>query len=280
MKHIIQWQIALLSVIVFLPNITKAQTDSSTTTNKLIASVSYQTNLHFFGRTDSLQSSGMFPSIGFELKNGFYANGNFIFFRNAITPLTYTGTTIEAGYRFKETKHFNGNVFYSQILYKDQSVLVQSALKSQTGINVAYTNSFVNINVGADLKFSNKTDVGATGGFDHLFIYNKGMNNMAIAINPSFYIYAGTQNFSDVIGKNRNIVGVPITEEKTKQSTRFNILAYEVSMPIVFVAGKFNASISPSYVMPQNLITVKNNASLSERGSNMFYATFSLGLRL
>lgn len=249
--------------------------------NHLSTTVSYQTRLHYFGRTDSIQSSGLLPSITLQSKVGIYATGTAIFVNNAITSTKYVGSTIEVGYQLPSTKHFNGNLFYTQYIYDDKSLLVQSALKSQTGINTAFTNKIVNINVGADLKFSNQTDVGATFGLDHLFIYKKGLTNMAFAFNPSVYVYAGTQNFSNTyFQQKRNILGLPYTQQTTEKVTNFNILSYEFSMPIVFVWGKFNASITPSYVLPQNLVTVANNPSQSERGSNLFYATFGIGFRL
>lgn len=274
MKHFIY-------LLLILPIITIAQDSSNTKKNILSGSLNYQTNLHYFGRTDSLRSSGLLPSIGFDSKTGLYVIGNFIFINNAANPTKYIGTSVETGYRFPTTKHFNGNIFYTQFIYDDKSVLVQSALTSQTGINTAFTNKIININVGADLKFSTKTDIGATFGLDHLFIINKGLKNMAFAINPSIYVYAGTQNFSNTYqAQKRNLLGIPYTQQTTEKVTNFNILSYEVSVPVVFVTGKFNASITPSYVLPQNLITIANNPSQSERGSNMFYATFSVGFRL
>jgi hypothetical protein len=249
--------------------------------NELNAAVSYQSYLHYFGRADSLKSSGIFPTVGFHLKNGLYAQSNFIFIQNNVQSATYTGATLEGGYRFPQSDHFNGNIFYTQFLYKDKSTLVQSALKSQTGINLAYTNKIVNINGGADLKFSDKTDVGATFGLDHLFIITKGLKNAAIAIDPSVYAYAGTQQFSNTYLKKENFLGFPVSQQNvTENVTQFNILSYEASMPVVLVLGKFNASVIPAYVMPQNLATVAGRPDLSERGQNMFYLTISAGVRL
>jgi hypothetical protein len=270
-KKLLLFFVAILSIAASF-----SQVDSTTKDKKniIIASLNYQSKLHYFGRVDSLESSGLFPSIGFELKNGLYATGNFIFIQNSLQPTAYTGTTIEAGYRFPESEHFTGNVFYTHFLYKDNSELVQSALKGQTGINAAYTNKIVNLNIGADLKFSDKTDVGATFGLDHLFI-KKIKEGMAFAFNPSAYVYAGTQQFSNTYVKNTSpILGLPTTGQTvTEQITSFNVLAYEFSAPIVFVAGKFNASVTPSYVLPQQLIP-------GENGKNLFYISLGIGVRL
>lgn len=244
------------------------------------ASVNYQSALHYFGRTDSLKSSGLFPSISFQSKTGLYAQGNFIFIQNASQSTTYTGTTVEAGYRFPETDHFSGNLFYSQFLYKDQSNLVQSALKSQTGINLNYLNKIININTGVDLKFSNQADIGATIGLDHLFLIPTGIEHTAFAIDPSVYAYGGTQKFSTTYLKKKNLLGFPVTQQTTESVTQFNILSYEISVPVVFVAGKFNASITPSYTLPQNLVTIAGRPDLSERGKDLFYVTVSVGVKL
>lgn len=271
----------LLFLAMFLPALVFAQENTTKTTQKdeFSASVNYQSALHYFGRTDSLKSSGLFPSIGIQSKTGLYAQGNFIFIQNTSLPLSYTGTTIEAGYRFPQTDHFTGNIFYTQFLYRDKSTLVQSALKSQTGINLAYTNPILNINVGADLKFSDQTDVGATLGVDHLFIFKSG-DHSAFALDPSIYAYAGTQKFTSTYFEKKNVLGIPVGQQTTRETTQFNILSYEVSVPVVYVSGKCNASITPAYVVPQNLVTVAGRPDLSERGKEMFYVMLSLGIKL
>ncbi len=264
-----------------LPSLAQETSGKQDQKNEFNAALTYQSYLHYFGRTDSLKSSGMFPTIGFKFKNGLYAQGNFIFVKNNAQSATYTGATVEGGYRFPQADHFTGNLFYTQFLYRDASTLVQAALKSQTGINLAYTNKIININGGADLKFSDKTDIGATFGLDHLFIITKGLKGAAIAINPSVYAYAGTQQFSSTYLKKQNILGFPVGQQSTTENvTKFNILSYEASIPLVLVLGKFNASVTPAYVLPQNLAVVPGRPDLSERGQNMFYVTVSAGIRL
>ena len=272
----------LLLVAMSMPLLMLAQEagDEANKKNEFNASMNYQSALHFFGRTDSLRSSGLFPMLGFQLKGGFYAQGNFIFVQNSMQSAAYTGATVEAGYRFPETDHFSGNLFFSRFLYKDESTLVQSALRSQTGVNLSYLNKVLNLNGGLNLLFSDKTDVNASLGVDHLFLFNKGMNNAAIALAPSFTANLGTQQFSNSYLERKNVLGIPVTQRTTENVTQFNILSYEIAMPVVFVKGKCNLAITPSYVMPQNLITVAGRADLSERGKSMFYLTLSAGIRL
>jgi hypothetical protein len=267
-----------LVMLALIPFISFAQTTDTTgeKRNEFSSSINYQSNLHYFGRTDSLKSSGLFPIIGYQLKNGLYVQGTAVFVQNSATPFTYTGASAELGYKFPESKHFEGNVFVSKFFYNDQSVLVQSALNAQTGINLSYKNNILNFNLGGDLKFSDRTDVGATAGVDHLFVKKlEGWKNSAVAFMPSASINAGTQNFSQTyIDKGNNALGIPITRQRTETVERFNILSYEFSAPVVLVVGKMNAYVVPAYVMPQNLITN------IEKGDNLFYVTVGLGIRL
>jgi hypothetical protein len=275
--------VLIFAIVLAIPRLGIAQNDTTTVKkNVFTAGINYQSALHYFGRTDSLKSSGLFPTIGFQLKEGFYVNSNFIFVNNSVSSLNYNGTIVEGGFRFPQTKNFSGKIFYTQFLYKDKSQLVQSALHSQTGINLTYNNKIVNVNVGGDAKFSDKTDFGATAGLDHLFLYLIPNTKNAIAVNPSAYAYAGTQNFTNTYYKKQNVLGLPVGNPRavTETSTRFNVLAYEFSAPVVFVAGKFNASITPSYVIPKNLVKIANRPDLSENGQNMFYVSAGIGVRL
>jgi hypothetical protein len=249
--------------------------------NEFSASVNYQSTLHYLGRVDSLKSSGLFPVIGLKSKTGVYLNSTFIFIQNAATSLSYTGTILEGGYRFPYSRNFSGNIYYNHFLYQDKSVLEQAALKGQAGINTTYNNKIVNVNVGGDIKFSDRqTDFGLTTGLDKLFIFTNIIDNAVLAVNPSAYIYSGTHNYFKDVKKNSGLGLLPSNSTSLQQAKQFSILAYEVSAPVVLVKGKFNAYISPAYVIPQNLVTVSGRTDLSERGSDLFYFSAGVGVRL
>ena len=142
---------------------------------------------------------------------------------------------------------------------------------------MSFLNRLVNLNIGGDVKFSGKTDFGATAGVDHLIrIQNK--NKTVLVLDPAFYLYAGSQNFQRSYYKKSNsgFLLFPGNEQLvTEEVSGFNVLAYEASLPIVFVKTKWTFAATPAYIMPQNLITVPNRPDLSERGQKMFYAMLS-----
>ena len=194
--------------------------------------------------------------------------------------MSYTGTILEGGYRFPYSKNFSGNIYYDYFLYQDKSLLQQAALKGQAGINTTWNNKIVNVNGGADIKISSgEVDFGLTGGLDKLLLFKEAIPGAVLAINPSAYIYTGTHNYFQNVKKS-GFLGLPTNSSSFQQAKQFAILSYEFSMPVVIVIGKFNAYISPAYVIPQNLVTVSGRPDLSEKGSNMFYFSAGLGLRL
>ncbi|MFY7838890.1 MAG: hypothetical protein ACOVP7_01390 [Lacibacter sp.] len=280
MKKIIPLLVAFILSLHFF-----VQAQDSTDKRKPVfaANIAHQSYVHFLGRSDSLSSNATLPIVSYQLKKGLYVQGAAIFITNSVTPFQYTGASVEMGYRFPQSDKFSGNVFVSRFLYKDQSVLVQSTLKYQTGVNTSFQNKIINVNIGADLKFNDKTDVGATAGLDHLFIIKlKEGKPRAFAINPTITAYGGTQRFTETYRQKQNagIGGLPIggnpqTTTATRNVNTFSLLAYEYTMPLVLVVGKFNAVLSPSYVMPQNIL-----ASNGEYGRNRFYVTASIGVRL
>lgn len=267
-------------ILFFLPFVCIAQNDAAGK-NELSASLNYQSFLHYFGRTDSLKSSGTFATIGYRLPNGIYAQGTFIAISNTQTPFSYTGSTIEAGYRFNQSKPISGNVFYTQFLYRDKSELVQSAIKEQTGINAVYHNPYINLNAGADLKYGSEIDIGASFGVDHLFLLKTPGSKISFAVAPSAYLNAGSQNFTNSYIQKKNLPGIPVSQQELTQNvSAFHILAYEFSAPLVWIYGKFNLSMTAAYVVPQHLAMVTGHRELSVQGENRFYTAVSIGIKL
>ena len=262
--------------LLFLVHAAGAQSDTTRTKPQFKLSINYNTHLNYFGRTDSLRSSGVFPLAELWVTPKFYVNAAPIFVNNALQKFDYAGTVATVGYQNVGTKWIS-SVYLTKPFYKESSELVQSALKAQSGVSFTYRNKIINLNAGGDVKFSDKVDFGATGGLDHV-VRIETKNNAVIVLDPSVYAYAGTQNFQQTYyKKNKNgLLLLPRNNQVvTEEVSRFSILAYEATMPIIYAKGKVMLIATPSYILPQNLITVPNRPDLSERGENMFYGTLT-----
>jgi hypothetical protein len=274
MKHI-------LFIFLFAAGVSSASAQEQDSTKKIKPqfklSMNYNSGLNYFGRVDSLKSTGLFPMAEFWINNHFYVNAAPIFVNNAVQKMDYAGTVASIGYQHL-TEKWLSNISLVKPFYEASAELVQSALKAQANLSFTRLNKTANFTFGGDAKFSDKVDFGATAGIDHIFrIQNR--DSSVFIIDPAFYTYAGTQQFSRTYTRKQADLPLPgqnREQQVTKTSTRFNILAYEISMPIIFVKNKVMVIASPSYILPQNLITVPNRPNLSERGENMFYTTLSL----
>jgi len=237
-------------------------------------SANYNTGLNYYGRVDSLHSSGFFPLAELWFNESFYINAAPVFVNNAAASFQYAGTITSLGYQFKSNDKWLGNIYLVKPFYQESSKLVQSALKAQTGGTLTWLNKAVNVTGGADAKFSDKTDFGVTAGLDHIFRYQ--INDKSVlVIDPSAYINAGTQQFTNrYLKRTSGFLFFPGNEQLvTESAQKFNILSYEISAPVIFATGKLQLLFTPAYVIPQNLLIVEGRPDLSEKGEKMFYAT-------
>lgn len=250
-----------------------AQTDSVTAGSfQFKLSLNYNSRLNYYGRTDSLNSSAFFPLAEFWL-NHFYINAAPVFINNTWQSMQYAGTIATAGYQKISTKWLT-NIYLMLPYYRQDVTLPQSALKAQTGSNISFLNKIIDINAGADIKYSDKFDYGMSMGLDHI-IRVPFRDNSMVVIDPSVSAYAGTQNFTTSYYQKKNgfLLFPGSQQEVTQNEEQFSILSYEISIPVIYLKNKWQLSVTPAYVLPQHLVLIPGRPDLSERGKNMFYGT-------
>lgn len=264
--------IGLLSAI-----ITHAQPDSLKNRIQVKMGIYHNSYLNYYGRTGGQQSSGTFPMLELWVSKHFYVNAAPVFVHNSSQKFGYAGTVATAGLLYNDHEKWRANLLFTKPFYKDNSSLVQSALKAQGSALVTLKNQFLNITGGGDVKISGRIDYGVTTGVDHIFRLQ--LNRSILVINPSAYLYAGTQQFTNTYYQKNNFLIFPGVEEAVSENVQqFNILSYELSAPIILAKGKYQFLFIPSYVMPQNLIEIPDHPELSEQGKNLFYATAGVKL--
>ena len=273
-------QIGFVLLFMLSVCLVNGQTDTTEKTKTgFKISANYNTGLNYYGRIDSLHSSGFFPLAEIWFNEKFYINAAPVFVNNAASSFQYAGTIASAGYQFNSDDKILGNIYIVKPFYQESAGLVQSALKAQAGMTITLLNKVLNVTGGGDVKFSDKTDIGLTAGLDHIFRHQ--INDKSVlVIDPSVYVYAGTQQFTkSYLKKSSGFIFFPGNEQVvTESAQKFNILSYEFSAPVILATGKFQLLFTPAYVLPQNLIVVEGRPDLSERGENLFYATFGAKL--
>jgi hypothetical protein len=270
----------LLLMLVSYVSKGQSQTADEKVKTEFKISANYNTGLNYYGRVDSLRSSGFFPMAELWFKESFYINAAPVFVNNSVESFQYAGTVTSAGYQFNAKNKLLGNIYVVKPFYQESTDLVQSALKAQTGFTLTWLNKIINVTGGGDIKFSDKTDYGVTAGLDHIIRYQLN-DKTVLVIDPSAFINAGTQQFTkSYLKKTSGFLFFPGSEQMvTESAQKFNILSYEFSAPMVLAINKFQLLFTPAYVIPQNLLAVEGRPDLSEIGEKMFYATVGAKMR-
>jgi hypothetical protein len=251
-----------------------AQKDSSRHPFDLKLGVYYSSYLHYYGRRDSVRASGTFPMAELWFRKKYYVNAAPVFTFSG-SGASYAGSVTTLGY-FKTTKKFLTHLYVVKPWYKNNSLLPQSALKAQVAAIFSKLGKVINITAGGDLKFSSTTDAGLTLGIDHIFrkVFS---NKIVVVVDPAANLYFGSQRFSQSRYEKNGLLFLPgsgrnITEEVSK----FRLLSFETSIPLIVAKGKWMVLVTPSFVMPQNLLRADNEDGFSEVGQNTVYCTMGI----
>ena len=236
-------------------------------------SLNYNTGLNYYGRTDSLKSTGIFPMAEVWFSPKFYVNAAPVFLNNRMQTMQYAGSVASIGY-LNVTDKWVSNLYLLMPFYTETSELVQAALKEQSGASFTSLSKMINVSFSGDLKYSDQVDFGAMVGIDHIFRFEK-KNNSIIVIDPSFTVNAGTQNFSKTYKKITRGILLPAEEKVTENYKTFNVLSVEASIPLIYSKNNFQVIAVPAYVLPQNLVKVEGRPDSSETGQKMFYTTLA-----
>ena len=252
-----------------------AQTTDSTTKEgiEFKLSLNYNTCLNYYGRTDSLKSTGIFPLAELWFSPKFYINGSPVFVNNKVQTMQYAGFVTSIGYLNVSDKWVS-NLYLLKSFYTESGELVQAALKAQSGASFTALNKLVNVSFGGDVKYSDQLDFGAMAGIDHIFRFEN-KDNSIIFIDPSFTVNAGTQNFSKTYKRKTRGILLPGQEQVTENYKRFNILSLEAAIPFIYSKKKLQIIAVPAYILPQNMVTVAGRPDLTQTGQNMFYTTIA-----
>lgn len=258
---------------------TAGRNDSTVAAEKthLNVGITYNSTMNYYGRTDSLKSSGIYPFIGVTLKGGLYANASFIFIQNS-QRREYAATVLEGGYNFdSRNKHWAGNLSATKYYYQQNTDLVQSVIKGMAAASVTNLNKIVNVNVEADARFSDQVDAGFQGGLDHTLRFQRLFSRKdVLVIDPTATVYAGTQHFTQTFLEQQKFLFLPAGEQAlTTNSQVFSVLAYEGSLPIVYGYKGLNLVLDPAYILPQHVLNSSGQVEAPGSVNGLFYITLT-----
>lgn len=270
-----------------LPSIAFSQTDTVTTvrtrdTTRKPATftfgIDFYSNLHYYGRVDSLRSTAWVPNVFWQFGNGIFVNSSLIFINSSGQALKYTAATLGAGYKWGKPGRVKGwgGSFYAAKFFYSNKILIQSSQDGQIGATLNYTNKIANLNFGTSLVFGDQSDYFMNVGTDHLFrkIWDKGSYKNIFAFIPTLNVNAGTQRFNNSYYQQRLF---PLTDTLIVESSKkFKILSVELNVPFVYIHNRLAFTLTPGVVFPTNVIKVAGRPDLSENAKTLGYVNFGV----
>jgi len=233
------------------------------------AAASYIPELNYYGRTDSLKSSALVPSIIINAGKHFSFTPSAIFIQNNQATFEYAAAAVNVTYSFgKQKKGVGGTLYGDKFFYKGESKLVRAAQQGQAGFTLTHYNKIANITLGSSAAFTkDNTDYFTAAVLDHKFRYEKKKNIFLIV--PAATANAGTQHFTSSYYKKNNFLFFPTNEQLvTESSKKFYLLSYDFNVSLIYARNRFIAGITPGYTIPQNVLSTNGNTI---KADNLFY---------
>jgi hypothetical protein len=259
--------------------------------------VSYNNNSVYLGRTDTVTTPGYSASLFYTFKFGLYFSGGLDFIPNRKSN-KLDGGNLEVGYDHS-FGDLEGGLSFTKLFYNSGSTQVSSSLSS---IVSAYADYDIADIITPSIAVNYNIDKSGTGSD---FLFNPSLShdfaiegifgeNDYLLISPQAGLNAGTQNYyaGYLEKKNRLSKKVAAAVNAAYSSYynslgQFKLLDYELTLPVIYKAGLFRFSFTPTYAFAQDSLPKGSKADEAitktiEAGSpyksSVFY--FSLGVSL
>jgi hypothetical protein len=168
------------------------------------------------------------------------------------TARVISATNIGAGIALTLTKKLSADFSYSHTFYPAFSPFLQAANPDNATLALTYEN-WLTSSAKADYAFGKSTDVFVTVGTAKMISLGSIGKKDIITLTPSFDVVGGTQRFYQTyITEKRlqdSLLGIllpPLTGDQepgsstfTKTITEFNILSYNVKLPLAYNRGNY-----------------------------------------
>ncbi|GAA4503846.1 hypothetical protein GCM10023172_29420 [Hymenobacter ginsengisoli] len=235
------------------------------THGSLAASLGYGSNSAFYGRTQSTPYPYLSAALAYTSKVGVWGS------LQANNLLNTTAAVDEAdlsvGWDGDLTKQLDASISYAHFFFPANSPLIKSSVANSLEGYLGYDWGFVYTRLNAAFLFGPDSRDGFLVLDNSRYIALKTFSKATLSTEPKLSITAGTQNFAETSVRQQTARGnnakshgkgggggnggPPTT---TTISTRFDVLAYELRLPLTYSQGKVAAEVAYRYLVPVNVL--------------------------
>ncbi len=254
--------------------------DSAARHGGFTAALSYGSNSSFFGRTQTTR----YPYITGELtyKSRFGVWGSAVSYNLLNTTSFVDETDLSVGWDVELSKKVDASVSYSRFLFAANSPLVKSSVNNSLDGYLGWDWGYVYSRLNAAYLFGDTSDLFLVLDNSRNFEFEKVLTPKGyLSIEPRVSVTAGTQSFAETslvqqVKRGNNPgrgPGKGGTSTVTTTTTRFQVLNYELRVPVTYSLGVVSVQVAWRYSIPVNLLPDDASGTRS-------YFTTSLSLNL
>jgi hypothetical protein len=252
----------------------------------LMAETSFGSNSVFFGRANATKLPFASAGLTYSFNRNFY-----ISFTNSTILSGTEGMSfqdVSTGFSKNLTDKLTGSISYTRFFFGAESFLLQSSTTNLADAFLSYDWNFLYTTAGVMTIFGGVNDYflvinnSRYFGIDSVF-----SKKDIVSFEPSFGIIAGTQSFA-TLGTETTADGAAPPSGKrpgkkpgngttnTETSgdinpSRFNILSYELNLPVTYTINNFSLELNWKYIIPVNVTQGAPAFNLSVFTASMYY---------
>lgn len=244
--------------------------DSTVKERYIIIGASWGNNSSFLGRNQAERLPFISTDLSYISKSGFWLSGMAYHVMNTLNTVDEVDLT--AGWAFPVSKRMDAAVYYSKFFFSPESTLLKASTGNAVSGYLGLDWTYIYSRLTSTVTFGGSTDYFLI--LDNSRYFGKGNilhKSDSLTVEPRFSVIAGTQTFvqthmsrqpvpdyGPVSGPGRpgggpgGAPGGGSTTEYSSSTTSFNILNYEVSLPVTYSFKNLSFEVVPRYSIPVN----------------------------
>jgi hypothetical protein len=264
-------QLVRLVLVLALP-LSQAQGQTAPTEaapkGALSASLGYSNNSAFYGRTQAIAYPYASGELTYTSKFGVWAS---VSASNLLNTSAFVDETdLSLGWDKDLTKKIDVSASYSRFFFAPNSPLVKSSVNNFLEVAAGYDWGYVYSRLSADVLFGPDSHDGFLVLDNSRYFALKTLGKGVLSTEPKASLIAGTQNFDEVSviqqikrGNNGKNKGKGNQIVITTHSTRFDVLAYDLQVPLSYTVGKVAGEVTYRYLVPVNVLPDDDSSARS-----------------
>jgi hypothetical protein len=260
----------------------KADTDTVTRKQSLSVGLNYGSDVQFFGRTGPHKYPFMNADIIYNAKSGFFIYGSAYKVFNS--PPAVDETDVGAGYYYRFSSRFTGNISYTRFIFDPTALIIKSASANDINFNNSYDWKVLKTGVIMDYLFGDAQDFFITLNVSKYFETNWSVfdDKDYLSFNPGISLILGTQNFVQKYAQKHPsgyddeweyhdpYLPPPVTRFAGYNS-EFQALNYSIKIPVAYNRPHYTFELAYKYSVPENVEGIFKNHKESFFNLTFYY---------